>query len=366
MNASANSLSAVDLFCGVGGLTYGLETAGVSVTLGVDIDEGCRYALESNSRARFLRKDISDLTAGEVQQAFQPNSIRVLAGCAPCQPFSTYSRSAKTRHGNEAGEGRSSDWRLLLEFGRLISEVEPEIVTMENVPPLSDQQVFQDFLKGLRGYFVEWRVVECDRIGLPQTRKRLVLLASRLGPIAVPEFNFPRKTVRQAIGSLPSISAGGVDADDALHRSSRLSVKNTERIRASKQGGTWRDWPDHLRADCHAKSTGATYPSVYGRMSWDKPSPTITTQCFGYGNGRFGHPEQDRAISLREAAMLQGFPRHYAFLREGEPVSFSKIGRMIGNAVPVNLGKVIGEIIIEHVSAAALQSSDNASRAGFK
>lgn len=351
MNTRSKIVSAVDLFCGVGGLTYGLESAGVSVTLGVDIDEGCRYALEANSRARFLKRDIVELKGCDLQKAFRPSSIRVLAGCAPCQPFSTYSRSAKTKHGSEAGEGRSSDWRLLLEFGRLVREVEPEIVTMENVPPLSQQQVFQDFLKFLHGYHVDWRVIECDRIGLPQTRKRLVLLASRLGPISVPEFDFRQTTVRQTIGSLPPISAGGVDPDDPLHRSSRLSARNIDRIRASKQGGTWRDWPDQLRADCHAKTTGATYPSVYGRMSWDKPSPTITTQCFGYGNGRFGHPEQDRAISLREAAMLQGFPRQYAFLREGEPVSFAKIGRMIGNAVPVNLGKAIGEIIVEHVSS---------------
>lgn len=348
-NSSINIL-AVDLFCGVGGLTHGLESAGIPVTLGVDLDEKCRFALENNSNAKFLAKDVKDLDASEVNEAFEGADVKLLAGCAPCQPFSTYSRSAKSKHGDNAGENRSSDWRLLLEFGRVIREVQPDIVTMENVPPLCQQEVFQGFLKDLSGYWIDWRVVECQKVGLPQTRKRLVLLASKLGPISVPEFDLPKTTVREVIESLPQIRAGETDVSDPLHRASRLSPINLERIRFSKPGGTWRDWPPHLMAKCHVKETGATYPSVYGRMEWDEPAPTITTQCFGYGNGRFGHPEQDRAISLREAAMLQGFPRDYKFLAEGDAVSFSTLGRMIGNAVPVLLGKVIGDLIAEHVS----------------
>jgi len=122
-----------------------------------------------------------------------------------------------------------------------------------------------------------------------------------------------------------------------------------KRIKASTPGGTWRDWPKTLVAECHKKHSGDTYPSVYGRMEWDTPSPTITTQCFGYGNGRFGHPEQDRAITLREAAILQTFPHNYHFLRAGEAVRFSVLGRLIGNAVPVRLGEVVGETLIKHV-----------------
>ena len=121
------------------------------------------------------------------------------------------------------------------------------------------------------------------------------------------------------------------------------------RIQASKPGGTWRDWDPDLLANCHKKSSGATYPSVYGRMDWDSSAPTITTQCFGYGNGRFGHPEQDRAISLREAAMLQTFPRSYQFVDPGQKVRFNQLGRLIGNAVPVRLGEVIAEVLTRHV-----------------
>ncbi|MDB9494615.1 DNA cytosine methyltransferase [Spirulina major CS-329] len=122
-----------------------------------------------------------------------------------------------------------------------------------------------------------------------------------------------------------------------------------KRIRASKPGGTWRDWDEALLASCHRKDTGKTYPSVYGRMEWDKPAPTITTQCFGYGNGRFGHPEQDRAISLREAALLQTFPENYQFLPLGEEPKFYTVGRLIGNAVPVRIGEVLAHTFLKHL-----------------
>ena len=222
---------------------------------------------------------------------------------------------------------------------------------MENVPPLADQPVFADLLASLDGYHVDYGIIDTSALGLPQTRKRLVLVASRLGPIQIPEFRVPPSTVRNTIAELPKISAGGTDGTDPLHTSSKLSPTNLARIRASKPGGTWRDWPEALRARCHTKKTGHTYPSVYGRMEWDQPSPTITTQCFGFGNGRFGHPEQDRAISLREAAMLQGFPREYDFLPDGVRPNFAKHGKLIGNAVPVPLGEFIGRLLIEHVAA---------------
>jgi DNA (cytosine-5)-methyltransferase 1 len=122
-----------------------------------------------------------------------------------------------------------------------------------------------------------------------------------------------------------------------------------ERMRASKPGGTWRDWPSHLVAECHRKPTGKTYPGVYARMAWDEPSPTLTTQFYGFGNGRYGHPEQDRAISLREGAILQGFPKRYSFVKKGEPVHFKVLGRLIGNAVPVTLGRVIGKSVKAHL-----------------
>ena len=351
-------ITAVDLFCGVGGLTQGLGRAGIDVVLGVDLDPVCQYAFEANNAARFLNADVMQLRTEDLAVVFAgANGVSLLAGCAPCQPFSTYSRSAKRERSGGARGHDSDDWALLRSFGELIGEFNPDLVTMENVPPLRDQRVFREFVDGLRGYHVDHKVVDGRMIGLPQTRKRLVLVGSKLGPIALPPPRGIPNTVRATIGSLPPLKAGGVDPCDALHTASRLSALNLERIRASSPGGTWRDWPERLRAKCHTRASGATYPSVYGRMTWDAPSPTITTQCFGYGNGRFGHPEADRAISLREAAMLQGFPRNYRFLRPRERASFATMGRLIGNAVPVPLGEYIGRAFVEHVSKAQTDSA---------
>ncbi len=344
-------ISAVDLFCGVGGLTHGLSQATIDVRLGVDIDPASRHPFEKNNDAAFLLADVSTLEAETIANSFAPGSTTLLAGCAPCQPFSTYSQKAKRAGKARQDRGRADDWRLVERFGELIEEVQPDLVTMENVPPLLRAPVYKRLLHSLQGYWVDAQVIDCQTIGLPQTRKRLVLVASKLAPIQLPQFEREQKSVRSAIGGLPPLQAGEMDPGDRIHRASALSEINLKRIRASVPGGTWRDWPEELKAPCHIRDTGATYPSVYGRMKWTEPSPTITTQCFGYGNGRFGHPEQDRAISLREAAMLQGFPRKYTFLPDDEPVSFATLGRLIGNAVPVTLGKVIGEVLVEHVAA---------------
>jgi DNA (cytosine-5)-methyltransferase 1 len=337
----------VDLFCGVGGLTHGLARGGIAVVAGVDFDPACRFAYESNNLAKFLHRDVRTLTAEDVSSSFGTAPIRLLAGCAPCQPFSTYSRARRGQRSDEM-------WDLLVEFGKLIHEVQPELVTMENVPELAQHGVFEAFLRDLGGYSVSYGIVECQRYGIPQTRKRLVLLASRLGSIRLVEPETPSfvATVRSAIGGLGPVGAGESDAIDAMHSACRLSEINLRRIRASQPGGTWRDWGDNLVASCHRKGSGATYPSVYGRMEWDRPSPTVTTQCFGYGNGRFGHPEQDRAITLREAAILQTFPPEYRFLPEGERPKFYLMGRLIGNAVPVRLGEMIAKSFRQHVEVA--------------
>ena len=345
------NISAVDLFCGVGGLTHGLSQAKIDVRLGVDIDPASQHPFEKNNDAKFLLADVSTLDAETIAKSFIPGSTTLLAGCAPCQPFSTYSQKAKRDGKSRQDRGRKDDWKLVERFGELIEEVQPDLVTMENVPPLLRAPVYARLQRSLKGYWVDAQIIDCQTIGLPQTRKRLVLVASKLGPIHLPQFARKKMSVRSTIGALPPLRAGEMDAGDRIHRASDLSEINLKRIRGSVPGGTWRDWPEELKAACHLRETGATYPSVYGRMEWDEPAPTITTQCFGYGNGRFGHPEQDRAISLREAAMLQGFPRKYSFLPDTEPVSFATLGRLIGNAVPVTLGKVIGEVLVDHVVA---------------
>ncbi len=338
-------IKAVDLFCGAGGLTHGLVRGGIKVVAGVDLDPECRYAFEANNDAKFLEEDVGRLSAERLRKLYGRGGLRLLAGCAPCQPFSTYSRSGRNpRHEKE--------WPLVSGFGHLVQTLQPDLVTMENVPQLADHAVFSQFLACLSGYQVWWDLVDCAQFGVPQTRKRLVLMGSKLGkqaPMLVGGLR-ASKTVRETIADLPPINAGDADPKDHLHVSSKLSPINLKRIRASVPGGTWRDWNENLLAACHRKSTGATYPSVYGRMEWDRPSPTITTQCFGFGNGRFGHPEQDRAISLREAAMLQTFPRDYKFVPPGGRVVFDKLGRLIGNAVPVRVGEIIANALVNHVA----------------
>jgi DNA (cytosine-5)-methyltransferase 1 len=337
---------AVDLFCGAGGLTKGLRDAGIDVRLGIDIDPACEYPYRANNRARFHQKSVENVTAKDVEKVFKLGAIRLLAGCAPCQPFSMY---------NQKADSTDKRWWLLHEFSRLVKELLPDLVTMENVPRIKYQSVFKDFVKDLEDaeYKVDVQIVNCAEFGIPQHRRRLVLLASRIGKIELltsDEFDAKSMTVNQAIGELPPLRAGEMCQNDQLHRCSALSSKNLQRIKTSIPGGTWRDWDDKLVADCHKKKTGYTYPSVYGRMSWNEPSPTITTQFYGFGNGRFGHPEQDRAISLREGAILQSFPADYKFVPDGQPIHTRTIGRLVGNAVPVKLGELIGKSIFKHVS----------------
>jgi DNA (cytosine-5)-methyltransferase 1 len=348
---TASPAAAVDLFCGAGGLTRGLLDAGIPVAAGYDVDEACRFPYEHNNQGTTFQKvSVADLTADTLAAHYPTAHTRILVGCAPCQTFSKYTQ----------GLDNDDDpkWTLLDHFARLVREMKPDIVSMENVPELQRHPIFDRFLDTLteEGFHFtaerEKQVVYCPDYGIPQHRRRLVLVASRFGPIElIPPTHPGRKhrTVRQALARLPRLRAGDACETDPLHRTSRLSPLNLQRIRRSKPGGTWRDWPDELVADCHRERTGKTYPSVYGRMEWDKPSPTITTQFFGFGNGRFGHPEQDRAISLREGAILQSFPGRYQFAPKGCDYCFKTIGRLIGNAVPVRLGEVVGETIKRHL-----------------
>lgn len=342
---TSDCASVVDLFCGAGGLSYGLRAEGMNVAAGVDIDEACRYPYEHNVHAPFLKTDVTELSACRVDDLFQKSGFRVLVGCAPCQPFSSYNQ-----------KNDDPKWRLLGKFGDLVRDVRPEVVSMENVPRLARFKggaVFADFITTLErsGYRVAHGVLFAPDFGLAQRRSRLVLLASRIGDISLPEPTHARRhrTVRDEIGGLPKLAHGESDLKDPLHRASALSERNLRRIIAASPGGTWNDWPDDLVADCHRVETGKGYSSVYGRMEWDKPAPTVTTQFFGFGNGRFGHPEQDRALSLREGAMLQGFPFDYQFVAPGGRVQQKTIGRLVGNAVPVTLAQAIARSIVSHL-----------------
>ncbi|HIR89830.1 MAG TPA: DNA cytosine methyltransferase [Candidatus Fimimorpha faecalis] len=339
---------AVDLFCGIGGLTYGIRKAGIVVAAGIDIDPTCQYAYEENNKSIFINKAVEEIKKEEIESYYPKGCIKILMGCAPCQPFSNYS----LRYTKEGP--KDEKWRLLYYFSDLVKKIQPEIISMENVPQLVKRKVFDDFVESLNneGYYVSWKIVNCADYGVPQNRNRLVLLASKLGDISLIEPLYNQKnyiTVKDAIGKLPKIKDGECSKTDALHRASKLSKINKRRIKESVPGGTWKDWDESLQLLCHKKSTGQGYCSVYGRMEWEKPSPTITTQFYGYGNGRFGHPEQDRALSMREGAILQSFPPEYKFIDMNHPQTNRQIGIHIGNAVPVKLGEAIGKSILKHL-----------------
>ena len=326
-----------------------MKQAGIDIVAGIDIDPACEYPFEANVEAEFHKEDVARISSEFVDSLFPDNCVRILAGCAPCQPFSSYS-SGKSREENR-------HWKLLSKFGELITDLQPEIVTMENVRRLQSFPIFGEFIGTLEksGYHPCYReVVRCADYGVPQTRRRLVLLASRLGSIELTpptHASSAHVTVRDAIRHMDRIEAGRASLSDPLHKASAMSGTNLQRIRSSRPGGTWRDWDAGLRAACHRKATGKTYSGVYGRMRWDQPGPTVTTQFHGFGNGRFGHPEQDRALSLREGALLQTFPQDYSFLPEDEDVEIAPVARLIGNAVPVKLGEAIGASIVAHVES---------------
>ena len=342
----------VDLFCGIGGLSYGLKTAGFHILAGYDLDWTCQYAYETNTGGKFNYRDVNTINGEEINKLYskRKNTIRVLAGCAPCQPFSSYAFKNKQKDPNK--------YDLLYQFGRLVGEVLPDVVTMENVTQILNfkaKPVLQDFIETLKslGYSVDARPVYCPDYGIPQTRKRLVLLASRLGEIKLIPPTHDKKhyvTLRETIGSLSPLFAGEADPNDPLHRAKSLTPLNEQRIIATPYGGSWKEWPEELKLRCHKTKGGASFGSVYGRMVWEKPAPTMTTQCTGLGNGRFGHPEQNRAITAREAALIQTFPKEYKFFEDETNVSIVKASRYIGNAVPPRLGEIIGTSIKKHIN----------------
>lgn len=336
-------IEVVDLFSGVGGLTYGLKKAGLSVLAGVDNDESCAYAYEKNNSAKFICADISTFDFKKIKKMYSKGSIKVLVGCAPCQPFSSHAFKLRKD---------SSDlrWNLLDHFIRGIKIIKPDIVSMENVRGVTKTDVFKNFVKELEKlkYKVDWKVVYAPNYGVPQNRSRLILLASKLGEISIPKETHTKNkyvTVGDIIRKLPKINAGEKSKSDYLHQSKKLDPINKKRIIQSRPGGTWHDWDKKLLPSCYKKNSGQTYTSVYGRMRWDDISPTITTQFTSYGSGRFGHPEQNRALSIREGALLQTFPINYDF----GSFPAGKLSRHIGNAVPPKLGFIIGSQIKKHI-----------------
>lgn len=338
-------MRAIDFFCGGGGTTRGLLNAGIEVLAGVDICDDYRQTYEENNHCVFLAKSITDITRDDIL-ALIPNidvaNDVLFTGCAPCQPFSQQ-RNIPEEH---------RDRNLLIEFGNVIEAYRPAYVLVENVPGIKGRggDVFQRFLAILDRleYRRMYSVLNAKDYGVPQNRNRLVLIASRVTDVMLPQPEYgkdgmPYRTVADAIANYPPIEAGQQCDFVSNHKAARLVDLNLRRIRATEHdGGSRTSWPAELMLECH-KSKSAGHTDVYGRMAWNSVSPTLTSKCCSLSNGRFGHPEQDRAISFREAAALQSFPDDYVFYG----VSESIIGRQIGNAVPVLLAEALGRTLLE-------------------
>ncbi|WP_083911649.1 DNA cytosine methyltransferase [Nocardia takedensis] len=327
-------------FSGCGGTSQGFTEAGMRITGGIDFDHDSAETFRANfPRAHFIEDDIRSIPVDRIR-AIMPSGPTLFAGCAPCQPFSRQNKSA-----NEDDPRRN----LLYEFTRFVAELTPEFVVVENVPGLQNPKKsgpLDDFLAALKGagYQSEVSVLRALEYGVPQERKRLVVVASRVGMPALPEpthvvNGVPARTVRQTIYDLPRIGDGEVHPEDPDHAAMRLSEINKMRIRATPEGGGRRHWKDELILPCHARHGGHT--DTYGRMWWDRPASGLTTRCISYSNGRFGHPEQHRAISVREAACLQTFPAAFRFSG-----TMTSKARQVGNAVPPLLARRVGQALV--------------------
>ncbi|MFA7681692.1 MAG: DNA cytosine methyltransferase [Candidatus Peribacteraceae bacterium] len=351
MKHSKNKLKAIDFFCSGGGLSYGLKLAGIDVIAGIDIDPDCKETYESNIKgAKYFLADVNKLKEKELTDAFgieKNDDDLVLAGCSPCQ-YWTIIRTNKSKS--------QQSKNLLHEFHRFVKYYNPGYVVVENVPGILNKHKesgLDIFVKKLekQGYKVHYEVVNLNHFGVPETRKRFSLTANRVtNKIIFPKPDYSCPTVADFIGKnngFPRVKAGHKDTTDFMHTVAGLSKNNIERLKLTpKNGGTRLSWANtNLQINAYKKENGnVSFNDTYGRMSWDKPAPTITTKFFSISNGRFAHPDENRALSLREGATLQTFPKTYRFIGS----SFESIARMIGNAVPPLYAKQIGLSIINN------------------
>ena len=318
--------TAVDLFCGCGGLTVGLKRAGFTVLGAVDVDPLSVRTYKANHRdVTVWERDIRKLDPQELLDTLgsMKDGLDLLAGCPPCQGFSMM----RTLNGAVSVEDPRND--LLLEFQRFVEALRPRVVMMENVPGLADDDRFAAFCRNMKqlGYLGAYRVLNAAEYGVPQRRRRLIYLAGLGMEIPFADKANRMKTVEDAIGGLPKAGESGDPVHDMPEN---RTPKVMEIIRLiPRNGGSRRDLPEGFQLECHKRCSG--FKDVYGRMSWNNVAPTITSGCFNPSKGRFLHPEENRAITMREAALLQGFPRRYKF-----PTTDNKsaVASMIGNALP--------------------------------
>ena len=337
----------VDSFCGAGGLGLGLKRAGFDILLSFDIDKLCIDSIHCNKKYfnhPAIVADIANMLNGELlrQCNLKRGELFLLAGGPPCQGFSVQ------RRGNDI----DSRNQLVLMYGKLIEEVYPKYFVMENVSGIAGKRgktILQQLVESVEeiGYNVHIKLLDAQDFGVPQRRKRYIVVGERKdigNKYVYPAPTGVHHTVRDTIGNLPAPPQDGTDYPGlSLHRRDYLSERNLQRIRALKEGQGRDDLPKTLLADCHKiDSSVIGFRNVYGRMAWDDVAPTITARFDSFTRGKFGHPTQDRSISLREGALLQTFPIDFEFV--GNKVD---IARQIGNAVPPVMAECIGKSIIE-------------------
>jgi DNA (cytosine-5)-methyltransferase 1 len=318
--------TAIDLFCGAGGLTLGLRQAGFQVLGAVELDKLAADTFRLNfPDVHLWEMDIRTLTVAGVLRdlTLRRGQLDLLAGCPPCQGFS----ALRTLNGHRRVKDPRND--LVLQFARFVRGLRPKAVMLENVPALMADGRLRRLTRILSelGYDVTSRIMDAANFGVPQRRKRMILVAGRHRPPSLAPGATPSKTVRDAIGALPPAGTSG----DPLHDLPELHQERIQALirRIPKDGGSRSQLGPDSRLLCHVRCDG--FSDVYGRMAWDDLAPTITSGCINPSRGRFLHPQAHRAITLREAALLQGFPHDYQFsLTRGK----YRVAEMIGNALP--------------------------------
>jgi len=345
-----SKIKAVDFFCGGGGMSYGMQKAGVNVLAGIDYEERCKKTYEANVKgAKFIKADVFELKEEELESKLKLNrndDELLLIGCSPCQFWSIINTDKKKSEKSK---------NLLVEFQRFVRYFNPGYVVVENVPGVlrkKEESGLDNFINYLEseGYIVHFDVHDTKNYGVPQSRKRFTLIANRVSNFEIEPIKSKKLlTVRDVIGEsngFEKIKAGNKDETDFMHTVPSVSEITLRRLKkVEKDGGNRLGFAQdpELQLKCFIGRDNS-FKDTFGRLWWDRPSPTITTKFFSVSNGRFVHPEEDRALSLREGATLQSFPKTFKFYG----TSNAAIARIIGNAVPPEYAKRIGRAIIKN------------------
>jgi DNA (cytosine-5)-methyltransferase 1 len=337
--SSKKQYVAIDLFAGCGGLSVGLREAGFTVAASVEVNAHAATCYSMNHPdTMMIQKNIRSVTSCDIRKILGQRRLHLLAGCPPCQGFSSVRRLNK----KTVRDSRNS---LILDYLRLVKKIKPLTIMMENVTALKHYYLFKFMTDALEklGYQIDCAVVNVADYGVPQRRKRLIIVGSLLGEIHIAPPTKKHKTVRDAIGKLPSIQR----TRDPLHK---IVADHSERVKKiikliPHNGGSRSDLPVEYGLKCHEKDN-VGFKDIYGRLCWDDVSSTITGGCLNPSKGRFLHPEKNRVITPREAALLQTFPANYRF-----PLDIPKgeLASLIGNALPPEFSRIQARQLMHHI-----------------